>query len=148
MASNDVLDYLVSFYFELSFKGQKYAFQEVSGVTAEAGVEEVVCGGENRFKYRLPTVTGYQNLVLKRALVPAGSPLINWCRNGVGGGLIGKVDAVDVTVNLLDPQKQVTMKWVFHKAWPVKYSFSDLRSQESDLLIETMELAYTYFDVS
>jgi hypothetical protein len=38
------------------------------------------------------------------------------------------------------------MKWVFHSAYPVKYSFSDLKSQESGLLIETMELVYTYFE--
>ncbi|MEZ4873956.1 MAG: phage tail protein [Flavobacteriaceae bacterium] len=61
--------YPVSFYFKLSFKGVDAAFQEVSGISKELGVEEVVCGGENRFKYRLPTTTSGQNLVLKRAVV-------------------------------------------------------------------------------
>jgi len=60
--------YPVGFYFELSFRGEDAAFQEVSGMSKELSVEEVVCGGENRFKYRLPTVSSSQNLVLKRAL--------------------------------------------------------------------------------
>lgn len=141
-------DLLVSFQFELAFKGQRYAFQEITGISAETSTEEVVCGGENRFKYRLPTVTASQNLVLKRAVVAAGSPLITWLRNGIGAGLATKVDAVDISVNLLDASNKVTMKWVIHKAWPVKYSFSDLKSQDNNLLIETAELAFTYFEVS
>jgi T4-like virus tail tube protein gp19 len=40
------------------------------------------------------------------------------------------------------------MKWTFHKAHPVKYSFSDLKAQESGLVIESIDLAYTYFEIS
>jgi phage tail-like protein len=144
----DEYDYLVSFYFELAFKGERIAFREISGISAEVSTEEVVCGGENRFKYRLPTVTSSQNLVLKRAYVPAISRLVVWCKNSVGGGLAAKVEATDISVNLLDMNKKVSMKWVFHKAYPVKYSFSDLKSQESELLIESIELAYTYFETT
>jgi phage tail-like protein len=72
--------YAVSFYFVLLFKGEKIAFQEISGMAEEMSVEEVVCGGENRFKYKLPTVATGQNLVLKRALVPVASKLVNWRR--------------------------------------------------------------------
>jgi phage tail-like protein len=87
MASNV---YAVCFYFELLFKGEKIAFQEVSGLTEELNVEEIVCGGENRFKYKLPTVVSNQNLVLKRALIPANSGLVTWCKNSIGGGLANR----------------------------------------------------------
>lgn len=47
-----------SFYFRLSFLGAAskldVAFQEVSGLSVQIDTEEVTCGGENRFKYRLP----------------------------------------------------------------------------------------------
>lgn len=141
-------DFLVSFQFELAFKGERIPFQEISGMLMEVNTEEVVCGGENRFKYRLPTITTSQNLVLKRAIVPVISRLATWCKSSIGGGMATKIEATDVSVNLLDSKAKVCMKWVFHKAYPVKYSFSDLKSNESALIIESMELAYTYFEVS
>ena len=144
MANN----YPVGFYFELSFRGEDAAFQEVSGMSKELSVEEVVCGGENRFKYRLPTVSSSQNLVLKRALIPEGSKLIDWCASSIDEGLANKITPYDVSVSLLDAEGSVCVMWTFHSAYPVKYSISDLKSQENEIVMETIELAYTYFIVS
>jgi phage tail-like protein len=145
MVSNNV--YPVGFYFELSFAGDDAAFQEVSGITREVAVEEVACGGENRFKYRLPTGSTSQNLVLKRAIVPSGSALIKWCSACIDDGFTNVIKPQDVTVSLLDANGKVCVKWTFKKSYPVKYSVSDLKSQDNSLLIESIELAYTYFDV-
>jgi len=142
------INYPVSFYFMLSFQGEDAAFQEVSGISKELSVEEVVCGGENRFKYRLPTVSTSPNLVLKRALVSTGSLLLNWCANTIDQGLATNIQPHDVSVSLLAADHQVCVKWNFIKAYPVKYSVSELKSQENGLVIETIELAYTYFQVS
>lgn len=142
------LDYPVGFYFQLSFQGNDAAFQEVSGISKELTVEEVVSGGENRFKYRLPTVSTSQNLVLKRALVPAGSQLLNWCSSTIDQGLATTIQPHDVRLSLLDATGQVCVMWTFHNAYPVKYGVSELKSQESAVVIESIELAYTYFDIS
>ena len=144
----DSTNYPVGFYFQLSFTGGDAAFQEVSGISKELSVEEVTCGGENRFKYRLPTVSTSQNLVLKRAVVPSGSPLVNWCANSMDLGLTSSVLTHDVNVSLLDAAGQTTMMWTFYSAYPVKYSVSDFKSQESEIVIESIELAYTYFQIS
>jgi len=147
MASDST--YPVGFYFELSFPGCDAAFQEVSGISKELGVEEIVCGGENRFKYRLPTVATSPNLVLKRALVPMGSPLIVWCSACMDTGLAVSVRTMPfVMLSLLDATGMVCQMWVFYNVYPVKYSVSDLKSQENAIVIESIELAYTYFDVS
>ncbi|EDP97196.1 phage tail protein [Kordia algicida OT-1] len=140
--------YPVGFYFSLSFEGEDAAFKEVSGISKELGVEEVAGGGENRFKYRLPTVSSSKNLVLKRAIVPTGSKLIKWCSDTLDGGLGNTIQTQDVSVDLLDDQGKVLMKWTFHNAYPVSYAVSDLKSQESEILIETIELAYTYFNIT
>jgi phage tail-like protein len=144
MANN----YPVGFYFELSFKGQDAAFKEVSGISKELSMEEVVCGGENRFKYRLPTITTSQNLVLKRALIPEGSKLIDWCASTLDEGLSNTITTHDVSVSLLYPDGTVSVMWTFYNAYPVKYSVSDLKSQENELVIESIELAYTYFVIT
>lgn len=143
----DSTPYLVGFYFELSFPGEDAAFQEVSGIAKELGVEEIVCGGENRFKYRLPTTASSQNLVLKRAIVPVGSQLITWCSNCIDQGLAQSITTNDVMLSLLDFEGNTVMQWTFYNAYPVKYSVSDFKSQESELVVETIELAYTYFDI-
>jgi phage tail-like protein len=145
MASNT---YPVGFYFTLSFKGEDAAFQEVSGISKELGIEEVVSGGENRFKYRLPTTSSSQNLVLKRAMVPSGSSLVNWCIQCIDGGLGAAIQTNDVSVSLLDAGGDILVMWTFHKAYPIKYSVSDLKSQENALVIESIEMAYTYFEIS
>jgi phage tail-like protein len=141
-------DYPVSFYFTLSFAGVDAAFKEVSGISKELSVEEIVCGGENRFKYRLPTISSSQNLVLKRAMVPAGSQLVNWCANCIDQGLSNPIQPKNVILKLLNASGIVCMQWTFNNAYPVKYAVSDLNSQESTIAIESIELAYTYFNIS
>lgn len=144
MANN----YPVGFYFELSFKGEDAAFKEVSGISKELSMEEVVCGGENRFKYRLPTITTSQNLVLKRALIPEGSKLIDWCASTLDEGLANSITTHDVSVSLFNSDGSISVMWTFYNAYPVKYSVSDLKSQENELVIESIELAYTYFVIT
>lgn len=141
-------NYPVSFYFKLSFKGDDAAFQEVSGISKDLQLEEVVGGGENRFKYRLPSTTTSQNLVLKRALIGKGSKLVDWCAATMDSGLSVPIETHDVTVSLLDANGNASMSWMFYNAYPVKYSISDLRSQDNSLVIESMELAFTYFDIT
>lgn len=140
-------DYPVSFYFQLSFKGVDAAFQEVSGITKEFKLEEIACGGENRFKYRLPTIPTSQNLILKRALIPKGSALGNWCAHTLDDGLANTINPKDVRVSLMKSKKEPLITWEFFNAYPVKYAVSDLKSDENKIAIETIELAYTYFQI-
>lgn len=140
--------YPVGFYFEVSFKGEDAAFQEVSGLSKEMNVEEVWCGGENRFKYQLPTFTKSQNLVLKRALVAGKSQLVDWCASVVDDGLMATLEKHDVSVKLLDAEGDISRMWTFYDAYPIKYALSDFKSQSNELVIETMELKYTYFEIT
>lgn len=123
------------------------AFQEVSGLSKELGTEDVVCGGENRFKYRLPTIATFQNLVLKRGVTTAESGLISWVKDTLDDGLVNAIQTKDIKVQLLDENGDVSMVWNFVSAYPVKWSASDLKSQDSEVFIETLEFAYQYFDI-
>lgn len=145
--ANDI-DYPVGFYFSLSFEGEASAFQEVTGITNELSVEEVVSGGENRFKHRLPHMAASQNLVLKRGLVPIGSKLIKWCAGSLDGGLSNTVDMHDVSVRLMSGDNLVLSMWTFNKAYPVNYAVTNLNPQEDTVVVESVELAYAYFTMS
>lgn len=139
----------VGFYFSVSFDGGiEMPFQQVSGLTKEQTVEEIVGGGENRFKYRLPAISISKNLVLKRAVVTKGDELTKWCKDCIDGSLAKPIKTKTVSVNLLNNEGQVSMKWNFYKAYPIKFSISDLKSQESEVLMDTIELAYIHFTTS
>ncbi|MFT6501375.1 MAG: phage tail-like protein [Crocinitomicaceae bacterium] len=140
-------NYPVSFYFSLLIKGEELAFKSVSGISKELVLEEVVSGGENRFKYKLPTASKYQNLVLSRPVETDKSAFIQWFEKSIDTGLQEGITTQDVTLFLLGKGAKPLLSWTFHEAYPVKYSISELDSMENSLVIETFELAYTYFDI-
>ncbi len=116
-------------------------FQEVSGLTAEIGIEELNEGAENRFSHRLPTRSKYGNLVLKRGMLK-NSKLIEWFRDAVENF---EFKPADVLVTLLNEEHEPLVGWSFVKAWPVKWVVSDFKAQEGSIVVETIELAYNYF---
>ncbi len=140
------------FYFKLSFTGISSAndagFQEVSGLEAEMAVEEITSGGENRFKYKLPTGTKYGNLVLKRGLMLNNSQLTQWCFTTIGSDLSQTIVPRTVTLTLMNPDAQPLMAWSFVRAWPVKWSVSDFNSMDGKIVVESIEFAYNYFNVA
>ena len=46
---------------------------------------------------------------------------------------------------LLDADAKPLMKWSFKQAWPVKWSASDFNAQANQIVVESLEFAYTYF---
>jgi phage tail-like protein len=134
---------LVSFHFQVKIPGyaEDIRFQEVGGLTAEMGVEELVVGGENRFSYKLPVRAKYNNLVLKRGVIKK-SKLVDWFRNAIEDFQFAPAD---ITVNLLNGDHEAVITWEFIQAYPVKWAVSDFNAAGNSLVIETVELAYQYF---
>jgi phage tail-like protein len=137
----------VGFHFRVAFgflpsDSNDARFQEVSGFTAELGVEEVTEGGENRFSHRLPTRAKYANLVLKRGLL-TDSELIEWCTDAIENFEF-EPTTVDITL-LNENHEPLADTLSFIQAWPVKWSISDFKAQENAIVVESMELAYNYF---
>ena len=136
-----------SFHFKVEFQGvpdvksNDVRFQDVSGLNAELGIEEVKSGGENRFSHRLPTRARYSNLVLKRGML-IDSALIKWFNDAVESF---NFSPATVIVKLLDKDHQPLQTWSFIKAWPVKWSVSEFKATENAVVVETIELAYQYF---
>lgn len=128
--------------FELDEAGdQDVRFQEVSGLSSEVAVESVQEGGENRFVHRLPGKAKFPALVLKRAVL-TDSGLIGWFKSAIEDL---EIKPVGVTVSLLDESQSAVTTWSFVKAWPTKWSFSNLNAQSNALAVETIELAYQRF---
>lgn len=136
----------VSFAFSVGFTniatGVDCSFQEVSGMDQTMEVEDVQCGGENRFVYKLPKGIRQDRLVLKRGVADMRSPLMRWCKSVLGGGFVQAVTPMDVSVYLLDEVGNKVRGWTFHAAYPVRWGVDEFQSTKNNLAIETIELAY------
>ncbi|NEO66244.1 MAG: phage tail protein, partial [Moorea sp. SIO4G2] len=116
-------------------------FQKVSGISAEISTTDIREGGENIFRHRLPNQVTYNNLVLERGMV-IGSPL-NVEFNVAMSTM--KFAPSNVLVMLLDENTVPVSSWLFKRAYPVKWSTSDLDANANAVVIDTMELAYVRF---
>lgn len=145
-----------AFYFSVSVVGSgtpaammtavDASFQEVSGMQAEFGIEEVAEGGENRFVHRLPKHAKYANLVLKRGVVTRDSFLAEWVGQTVGASLALPILTQNLLVSLLDADGNPTVVWGFWNAWPVRWETGPLDSMENRVLTEKLEFSYNRFD--
>jgi phage tail-like protein len=135
------LGFHFSVYFDFDRDTTDYRFQSVSGLAVEYTTETVIEGGENRFEHVLPVRTQYSNLVLKRALV-TDSALVEWCRAAFEDR---EFQPATVTVHLLNPEGDPLRSWQVSRAWPLKWSISDLNAEENGLVIESLELSYRTF---
>lgn len=114
-------------------------FQKVSGLSRDIDTSTVREGGENHYTHRLPDKVNNGNLVLQRGMT-ALSP-VNIEFNLYMSYLEFFTGNVLVTIN--DSKSIPIAGWLFLKAYPVKWSVSDLDAEQDELVIDTFELAYT-----
>jgi phage tail-like protein len=122
-------------------------FQEVGGINATMGFDKIAEGGENRFAHKVPTRVAYDtNLELKRGLIVAPSPFGDWCREHFSYGLNNHViKPKNIIVHLLDEKQNPLMSWAFARAYPVKWEVAGLNARQSEIVVESIALAYQYF---
>ena len=137
----------VGFHFKVEFVGigndNDIRFQSVSGLSIEYDTESFKEGGENRFEHKLPVRTKYADLSLKRGML-TDSKVIEWCLKAFENR---EFRPAQINVLLLNENHQPIKRWEVIDAWPKKWSVSDLNAQENGLVIETLDLAYKYFNV-
>lgn len=133
----------LGFHFLVEFAeySDEYQFQSVSGLSVDLETEDITEGGENRFKHKLPVRAKYPNLVLKRGLLP-NSDLVDWCRKAVESF---EIKPTDLVIKLLNEKNEPLISWNVVHAWPVKWSVGEFNAEENRVVIETLELTYSYF---
>jgi phage tail-like protein len=86
--------------------------------------------------------------VLKRGLLASSSPFFQWCSKTLQGNLVQPIVPSGILVVLLDENSAPLKTWSVVNAWPVKWSVSDFNAMDGQVVIETLEIAYQYFDVN
>ncbi|WP_299243412.1 phage tail protein [uncultured Aquimarina sp.] len=124
-----------------------FRFQKVSGLSADIQTDTVNEGGQNLFSHRLPNKVNYNNLVLERghstSLIP--SPLSDEFNIAFSTFKFAPSNVLITIFNDFQGIPVPIKALLFMKAYPVKWSISDLDAQSNTVLIDTMELAYTRF---
>ena len=143
----------VGFHFEITFyglldsgsNGIDASFQSVSGLDASFETETIKEGGENRFEHVIPARRKYGDLILKRGTVSpdSASRLSEWCMEALD---YYTFQPIDIDVVLLNEEHEALMRWGIIHAWPKAWKFGELNAEKSEVLIETIELNYNYFE--
>ena len=123
---------------------QDIRFREVTGLSMELEQETLSEGGENRFTHKLPVRASYGDLSLKRGKM-ADSAVIAWIREAVQNF---DIQPTTVWVKLLNDQHQPLETYTFVNAWPKKWTISDFNAEASEYVVETLDLAYSYYRVN
>jgi phage tail-like protein len=89
-----------------------------------------------------PGLASYSHLVLTRGLT-ADLDLWTWWESTRNGDATDR----DVVVRLLDGTGQLVMTWLFRNAFPAVYRVSALDAASTDVVHETLELAFDTMDV-
>ncbi|MEW6572480.1 MAG: phage tail protein [Bacillota bacterium] len=138
MAAGARKDPFAAFRFQVEVTGLIVGgFTEVSGLQVETETEEYREGGVNDYVHKLPKVTKYPVLVLKRGLTDADA-LWNWHQEVVAG----RINRKSGSVIMLDEAGNELWRWTFRDAYPAKWTGPEFRGDSSTVAVETVELVH------
>lgn len=127
--------------FELPQLPTDIRFQEVSGLTVNTEFDTLNEGGENRFAHQLPTRLNYGDITLRRG-APVGSGVSYWARKALEDF---EFKPANVMISLLNEEHLPICNWYVINAIPKRLEISGFNAMRSEVVIETLVLAYHYF---
>ena len=131
-------DPLRNFRFRVEIDGLGAAFfSEVAIGPTTTDVIEYREGGEPMHVRKLPGLTKFGNVTLKRGIT-ASLELFNWHRL-VAQGNIGAARR-QVAITAQDEEGRDVARFVVSEAWPTKYDPGDLNAKGTEVFIELLEL--------
>ena len=123
--------------------GDELGFSEVEGLAGEIEVIEYREGADKvNTARKLPGLAKYPNVMLKRGIT-GRTDLFEWWKSVRDG----QVQRRNVTITLLDEQRQPVLRWLLRNAWPVKLEGPTLNATGNEVAIETLELAHEGLEI-
>ena len=136
-----------SHFFALEINGVEVAhFMEFSGIKTSSTVFEIEEGGLNGYTHKRPGQSKWENLVLKYA-TNASTQLLE-LRDQFVQDQFGSRITNSGAVIMYDNYGSEVRRYSFKRAWPVSWEGPSLNSGNSELAIETIELAHEGIEVS
>lgn len=156
-----------NFVFEVEFEDKTKligSFQEVSGLSTQIEVEELIEGGTNGYVHKLPGRVTWPNVVLKRGVTKSDA-LFEWFATASDNGItrsagtdgtpppsppspVGKLTRATATVFLRDAAGRNVRIWNLKEAFPVRWTGPTLAGSATDVAVEELEIAHHGFGSS
>lgn len=135
---------LTKFHYEVEIDGTPISFQEVSGLEMTADVIEYRHGDSEVFSpTKMAGLVKTTNLVLKKGIFHDDEDALEfWKAITEEKAYYTQDDRMDIIVSLLDEQGEAVMSCDLTNCFPIKYSFTDLKSDANEVAIESIEFAY------
>ena len=133
----DRVDPLRGFRFLVEIEGLTSAgFQRVKGLQREVKHESYREGGVNEYEHKLVSQVSYPAVVLERGL--ARDDVWQWAFDASEGRIVRKT----VWIRLQNEAGEKAWAWQLDWAIPVKWTCSDLDANQSQVVMESLELAH------
>lgn len=132
---------LPKFYFSVDIAdvGTDLAFQEVTGLDAEAQIIEYRAGNSKAFStIKMPGIVKSGNVTLKKGVFVKDNKFWNWFSERK----LNLIKRRAITIKLLDQDANPTMTWTLTNAWPTKITSTDLKSDGNEVAVESIEIAH------
>lgn len=127
------------FHFQVEWGGTKIGFTEVTGLDVETSPIEYREGNMQEYNVvKLPGMQKYGNLTLKRGIFRGDNEFYDWW-NTVQ---LDQIERRDITISLLNEEHNPVMTWKVKNAWPSKVQSTDLKADDSNVAIETLEIVH------
>jgi len=137
-------DPLVGFNFLVESGGIiRAGFSECTGISAETDPVEYREGKDDFTARKLPGLKKFGNVTLKSG-VAVDQDLFAW-RKTV---LDGDVQRRDVSIVVLDEQRNEKLRYNLASAWPSKWMGPELKANASEVAIETLEICHEGVNVA
>ena len=138
MATGERRDPYRSFNFEVVVDGVRSAFSECSGLTADGDAVDYREGTDLQPNVRkLVGLRKYTNITLKRGYTQDDS-LWQWYVNIANG----VADRRNVTITLMNEERQPVMRWHAENAWINKIEGPSFKASSNEVAIESVDLVH------
>jgi phage tail-like protein len=133
-------DPLASFNFMLETGGVLRAgFSEITGLNSESDVIDYRNGDEDITVRKLAGMKKFGMVTLKSGVVASpDQDMLVW-RQSVENG---DIQRLDVSIVLLDEQRQERVRYNLRNAWPSKWVGPDLKAGANEIAVEQLEICH------
>lgn len=131
---------LPKFYFTVDWGSTtNIPFQEVSGLDIEAQPINYRHGNSPVFsEINMPGLVKNSNVTMKKGVFAKDNAFWDWYVKIK----MNTIERQNVVIKLLDESGNPTMTWTLTNAWPTKISSTDLKSDGSEVAVESIEIAH------
>lgn len=135
---------LPKFSFKVTWNEAELTFSEVSGLDADTDVIEYRHGNSKQYNtIKMPGLQKFGDVTMKRGTFQGSNEFFEWWRSVQ----LNKIDRRSVTISLLNEEQKPVVTWKLKQAWAKKITPTDLKSDGSEVAIESIEVVHEGLEI-